>query len=474
MSKLIDTSVDAVGDIVLSRADAEIARIDPSGNITTKGSVNGGYTPALTYKQLLINTQPRQGAYNEIYVKEGAVAVAMCFDDGYTTDKVDIFTYLRDKNIPASFAIPSTFPGTGGKLTWAQIKEMHDYGMEIVAHSATHGSPPASLAEFIAESVTAADTLAATDGTWQATIDAFVQPGTWNTGPYYFDSISKIDNTDAGDQLRSRFVCATAYVIDGVVRQINQIPAVRTMGQLRGTDMAGTSTTLAALKTTLALARGQGGLVACGTHSFNLGTGGWNTLATWKTLIDYMAAERDAGRLEFYTLSAGFSLQHSPGGRRNLVQDGGFAQDAAGNFLAWIPVGGAPTVHAADAPSGLTSVTLGFGTNSMAYEIPAAGLRSVRIRFKAKNDTAGVNSNVNLLIGGLDATFSTTYNSLTHQSGGATSPGPWANVTDAWQTFECMFRPDGRSGGLLVQPYCGGGGGRTGSVRVADFEVYKT
>lgn len=465
---ILSSDVDAKGggDIIFKTGQVERARISAAGVGSGWPALNGGSTPALTAKQLLLLDQVRQSVYNEIFVADGVAAVMLCHDDGPEVDYTTIYPYLRDKQVVGSFAIIQGSVTGGTNLTWAQIKEMHDHGMEIVCHSRTHGSAPANFAAFVDEAITAADDLALTDGTWQATIDGFVQPGTWNAGPYYFNDPTLVDGTDAGDQLRSRYAVATAYVSDGVARNLNQIPNLRRIGPTRGSDLS--TITLAQLKTKVSEARGQGALLACGTHAARLGID--NSVATWKTLIDFLAAERDAGRVEFYTLSAAYHLRHSALGRRNLIQDGSFATDAAANIRGWLNVAGAATVNAGDAPSGGNSITIHSASDNVQMQLPAKNYRTLRFRFKAKNDAAGGGAVARLILRAYDQTFVTLYNSLDLQSGNAGTPGPWPAVTDAWQTYECLFRLDGRAQGLQIWPYYVSGG----AVRYADFEVYKT
>jgi hypothetical protein len=415
-----------------------------------------------------------RSVYDEIYLKEGVCAVALCHDDGPSTDFTTTYPYLRDRMIPATFAVHKNAIGSG--LTWANIKVMHDHGMEFACHSRTHGSAPADYVTFVDEALTVADEMALTDGTWQQYIDMFVAPGTWASGPYLFDTPSKVDLTDAGNALRSRYSVATAYLVDGAVQQVNQVPALRRIGPTRGTDLSATSNTLAKIKTKVAQARGQGGLLAMGTHMAQIGQGGFNSLATWQSIIDFLVAERDAGRVEFYTMSAAFNLKHNSTGRRNLLQDGSFALDAANNPLAWIQSGGSPVYTLADAPSGGSSLQINSASDVVQLELPAATYRTIRIKFAAKNASAGVASNARLIVRAYDSTFSTIYNSLDLTTGtGSPNPSVWSTlVTDAYQTYECLFRVDARAGGLMIWPYYNNAGGRAGAVRYADFEIYKT
>lgn len=457
-----DTDASGSGDIITSTGGIERARRKPDGTGTDNLLL-------LRDRATLIgNDALGRSVFDEIYLKEGVAAIAMCFDDGPSTDYSTVYPYLRDRQIPGSFAINASRVG----MSWAQIKEMHDHGMEFLCHSRSHGVV-STYSQFYDEAITFANELALTDGTWQMYVDAFVQPGSWTGASIYnFDTPAKIDLSDAGAALKSRYSVATGYITDGNVQQVNQVPALRRIGSARGIDLA--VQTLANMKTKVAQARGQSGLIACGTHSFNLGVGGNNTVAQWQAIIDFLAAERDAGRVEFFTMSAGFNLRHNTTGRRNLLQDGSFAVDAAGNPVAWLKAGGAPVFTLADAPSGGSSMTIASVSDNVVLEFPAPMYRTIRIRFKAKNAVPGVNSNTRLILRAMDGSFTTIYNSLDLVSQQSNTPGPWPAVTDAYQTYECMFRVDARAGGLMIWPYYSTANSKSGAVKYADFEIYKT
>ncbi len=65
-------------------------------------------------------------------------AVALTFDDGYEDVATTVLPLLKRYGFTATFYIVIDFVGKPGYLSWEQIKEVHDSGMEIGAHSISH------------------------------------------------------------------------------------------------------------------------------------------------------------------------------------------------------------------------------------------------------------------------------------------------------------------------------------------------
>ena len=86
--------------------------------------------------------------------------VILTFDDGYTDHYTEAFPLLRAHSMNGSFAIITGFvEGGGDYMSWAQIKEMADAGMEMMSHTVTHidmnTSDDATVADQLAASRTA-------------------------------------------------------------------------------------------------------------------------------------------------------------------------------------------------------------------------------------------------------------------------------------------------------------------------------
>jgi peptidoglycan/xylan/chitin deacetylase (PgdA/CDA1 family) len=65
--------------------------------------------------------------------------IILTFDDGWDGQYANAYPILRQHGFVASFAIITGYVDAGGPyVTWAQIKEMSDAGMEIMSHTVTH------------------------------------------------------------------------------------------------------------------------------------------------------------------------------------------------------------------------------------------------------------------------------------------------------------------------------------------------
>jgi peptidoglycan/xylan/chitin deacetylase (PgdA/CDA1 family) len=65
-------------------------------------------------------------------------AVVLTFDDGYDDNYAHAFRLLKQHGMVGTFFVTTDFVERPGYLTWGQIAEMADAGMEIAAHSSNH------------------------------------------------------------------------------------------------------------------------------------------------------------------------------------------------------------------------------------------------------------------------------------------------------------------------------------------------
>lgn len=65
-------------------------------------------------------------------------AVALTFDDGYEDAATTALPLLKRHGFTATFYIVIDFVGKPGYMSWEQIKELHDSGMEIGSHTISH------------------------------------------------------------------------------------------------------------------------------------------------------------------------------------------------------------------------------------------------------------------------------------------------------------------------------------------------
>jgi peptidoglycan/xylan/chitin deacetylase (PgdA/CDA1 family) len=65
-------------------------------------------------------------------------AAILTFDDGYDDNYAHAFRLLKQHGMVGTFFVTTDFVERPGYLTWGQIAEMADAGMEIAAHSTNH------------------------------------------------------------------------------------------------------------------------------------------------------------------------------------------------------------------------------------------------------------------------------------------------------------------------------------------------
>ncbi len=64
--------------------------------------------------------------------------IAITFDDGQISDYTIAFPTLSNQKMKATFYIITDVVGKKGSVTWKQVKEMHNYGMQIGSHGCSH------------------------------------------------------------------------------------------------------------------------------------------------------------------------------------------------------------------------------------------------------------------------------------------------------------------------------------------------
>jgi len=64
--------------------------------------------------------------------------VAITFDDGHHTHYESAFPILREHGFRATFFVTTSWVGTAGYVTWAQLREMAAAGMSIQSHTHSH------------------------------------------------------------------------------------------------------------------------------------------------------------------------------------------------------------------------------------------------------------------------------------------------------------------------------------------------
>lgn len=131
-------------------------------------------------------------------------------DDGHSSDFDYVYPELEARGLVAGFAIIEDYIGQLNQMTISEILELQEAGHEIMCHSKSHGSDPASTSEFYEETVGAAQRMRMTG----LNIVNFVFPGSWITP---FPDGYLIDSTDFYGSnedllLRANFKAYEAYI----------------------------------------------------------------------------------------------------------------------------------------------------------------------------------------------------------------------------------------------------------------------
>lgn len=69
---------------------------------------------------------------------EGERGVVITFDDGWADNYHQAFPLLRQRGMTATIFVVTGFVGTKGYLTWEEIREMAEAGMDIQSHTTSH------------------------------------------------------------------------------------------------------------------------------------------------------------------------------------------------------------------------------------------------------------------------------------------------------------------------------------------------
>ncbi len=70
--------------------------------------------------------------------------IALTFDDAWANQYTTAFPLLQKYGMTATFYVPSRYPGARSTLSWDQLREMNQAGMEIGSHTRTHRWEPAA------------------------------------------------------------------------------------------------------------------------------------------------------------------------------------------------------------------------------------------------------------------------------------------------------------------------------------------
>lgn len=76
--------------------------------------------------------------FRKLEKNDHSKAIIMTFDDGYEGNYIYCYPFLKKLNFTATFFVTTDWVGKEHMLTWSQIKEMSEGGMEIGSHTCSH------------------------------------------------------------------------------------------------------------------------------------------------------------------------------------------------------------------------------------------------------------------------------------------------------------------------------------------------
>lgn len=272
----------------------------------------------------------------------GVSAVALRFDHGTVNFRDIVLPLLRKYGLPCTQAYYSEMFTTGrdpesntdGNIGWNELQQWAlEDGVEPAAHSATHRDAATSNAmnEEIVESL--ADLRAAIP---RASIDGFLIPGVGGTGYAGFNSSRLTDFTDtpAGQRILATYAWASGYH-GGQVRSLD--------GTLRSglTHYTWESQSLGFVQSYVRNAQDLGGGIVLMMHPMAIDTPGNVTAAQVDEVLGWIAAERDAGRLEVLTVGGLAMADTGTTHRQDLIRSSALDDATAwGGTSGWTISGG--------------------------------------------------------------------------------------------------------------------------------------
>jgi hypothetical protein len=462
-----------------------------------EASMTSATTPEEVAEALLLRDREQEVRRRLTEVVYGVVC--LCSDDSPTADYTSIWQIAKGLGIPWTFVTitgPANYKGepypsgigTSGHLTWQQLKAMRDWGADVISHSCTH-KEPASFIEFIYEVIHSAEVLEAGDGkTCQFNVDGFTAPGGWN-GTYRFDEPSKIDPPAAvGPYFRSRYALMTSYVHEDADPQVLAVPTARKYGIARIAELS--TWTKSEVQGLVRAAQIQSGLVSCFMHTTELGGAGKQTLAQVKETLEWLAAERDAGRVTFMTVVAAHHASPNDLGPENVLPefDMKLCTPPSGFSNGWLTSGSPVIIEAkgqeGELPPGEGRSLLIQRSSDEAAVVyySARDLRSMRIAFDARYARGQANSSrarfiVRGTTGGASWSEGTapkgklvTVQNMQAITGEGEGP-PWPNLATKWQKYRFQVNQDPQSWITRFWPYIQYPNGS--GVEYANISVYK-
>lgn len=349
-------------------------RTDPGGIDLTAGS--GGSSAR---RELL---QQRLRARKGNTIGTGGIgAVALRFDDAPEEFVSKVLPLLEARSLP--FTRVSTSESINGYVIPASaFPTMQDYciraGGEVWNHGKTHDVVD-TMDGVNDEVLGALDTLRSKMP--RIPIDCWTPAGGQSTGWLGYmpaDSIEKLADTYTGQQIMANHALSSGYLPDSWTPTLDGV--MRDGGIAYSSDIRD----LAFVTNVLDRARDFPSGITLMFHANNIDTDGYISMADFIGVLDYIVAERDAGRLLVLTVSGLAVADSSSSQRRDVLRThGGAVWSESVPYPAFRPELPGATLELTAKVTGTTgaTVTSVVGESTKTHTIPAGG--TLRLRHPA-------------------------------------------------------------------------------------------
>ena len=252
----------------------------------------------------------------------GATPVSLSFDHGYVNFRDKVLPHLRRLGLPSTSAFNQGQLGSGENegISWPQLQEFGlNYGVEFAHHGYSHTdiSDASTNVERITNALTSSIDLVKTNMP-EVVADAFILPGVGGTNYDGFNGGADPESWwthPAGRALMQHFPVVSAK------RRGVAVPLMQGEDLSFGSDRLGWDTADGAdtLKSHIQSLAGTTMGVKCFMHPSQIGLAGKISEAKLVETLEWLAAERDAGRVEVLTVSGFAYADVTSNARMNIA-----------------------------------------------------------------------------------------------------------------------------------------------------------
>jgi peptidoglycan/xylan/chitin deacetylase (PgdA/CDA1 family) len=323
----------------------------------------------------------------------GVGAVALRFDHHLDSFVAKVLPLLQQYGLPFGQALNPQTVGTGDdNRTWAQIQSMClDNGGEVWNHGGNHLNA-SGVTAITQQVVGSLDTLKA--NLPGMAVEGWMPPGLADGG---YDGYSPMDTLERHyDTFAGRLILSTHAAVNGYIPgSYRGLDATNPIGRAHMTmDTANEATVKSWINGAKAVSAG----LTLMLHPNYLDTTGYMTTADLGSVLAFLAAERDAGRLVILTPSGLQLAAEETAYRQNLAANGSFKDGLTGwaNTSGWTVGSGSGLTWASTSTGTPLTQTVGFsrttqylgGPRELVFKVRALSSAVVRTAVTGAGITA--------------------------------------------------------------------------------------